>query len=105
MAKFVFVYVGGAPEKGKEEENMKAWGDWIADLATKGVYKSGEAFGWTKKTVNSDDSVTDYSGANSGYSLIEASSMDEAIEIAKTGPNQKFGGKTDVFDVLVIPGM
>jgi hypothetical protein len=105
MPKFVFVYVGGAPAKGQEQENMKAWGDWVADLSQKGIYKSGEPFGWTKKTVNSDNSVTDYLGQNSGYSLIEAGSMEEALEIAKTGPNQKYGGSTDVFDVMEIPGM
>ena len=105
MAKFVFVYVGGAPEKGQEEENMKAWGEWIGELTQKGAYKSGEAFGWTKKVVNKDSSVSDYSGQNSGYSLIEAGSMDEAVELAKTGPNQKYGGSTEVYDVLEMPGM
>lgn len=105
MAQFVFVFVGGAPEKGQEDANMKDWGDWVADLSKKGVYKSGLPFGWTKKSVDSDNSVADYKGGNSGYAVVEAASMDEALEIAKTGPNQKYGGSTDVFDVLVMPGM
>lgn len=105
MAQFVFVYIGGAPAKGQEEENMKAWGDWIAELSQKGVYKGGLPFGWTKKTVNSDNSVIDSKSANSGYSVVEAKDMDEALEIAKTGPNQKYGGTTEVYDVIVMPGM
>lgn len=105
MAQFVFVYVGGAPAKGQKEENMKAWGNWVADLSKQGVYKSGLPFGWTKKTVNSDSSVSDSTSQNSGYSVVEADSMEKALEIAKTGPNQKYGGSTEVYDVIVMPGM
>lgn len=105
MARFVLVFVGGAPEKGQEEENMKAWGGWIAGLQEKKVYVTGDAFGWTKKVVESDGSVSDYTGKSSGYCVVEAEDMDNAIEIAKSGPIGKYGGSTEVFDVLVIPGM
>lgn len=105
MAKFVFVYVGGVPPKEQNEENMKAWGDWIKELSMKGQYEGGYPFGWTKKVVNSDNSVSDYSGENSGYSLINAGSMDEAIEIAKGCPCQKYGGSTEVYDVMEMPAM
>lgn len=105
MAKFVYIFVGGAPQKGEEEANMKAWGDWIAEFSGKGVYKSGLPFGWTKKTINSDSSVADSKSANSGYAVVEADSMDQAVEWAKGGPNQKYGGTTEVYDVLEIPGM
>jgi hypothetical protein len=105
MAKFVLVYVGGEPPEDQRDENMKDWGTWIQELQDKKVYVAGDAFGWTKKVVESDGSVSDYSGKSSGYSVIEAGSMDEAIEVAKSGPVGKYGGSTEVFDVMVIPGM
>lgn len=105
MAKFVYIFVGGAPAKGQEEANMKDWGDWIKSLQDKKVYDSGVPFGWTKKVINSDGSVSDSSSKSSGYAVVEASSMDEAVEWAKGGPNQKYGGTTEVYDVMVMPGM
>lgn len=105
MAKFVLVFKGGAPKEEEKEQNMKDWGDWIAELSGKGVYLGGYPFGMGRKMVNSDNSVTDYTGDASGYSLIEAGSMDEAVEIAKTGPNQKYGGSTKVFDTWEMGNM
>jgi hypothetical protein len=105
MAKFVYVFVGGAPKPGQEDEVMKAWGDWIAELSSKGSYKSGFPFGMRRKEIASDNSVSDSHSQNSGYAVVEASSMDEAVEWAKTGPNQKYGGSTEVFEVMEMPGM
>lgn len=105
MAKFVLIYKGGAPEKDQMEQNVKDWGEWIKDLSVKGIYKSGEPFGWTRKIINTNNSVSDGSSENAGYSLIEVDSMDEAIEIAKTGPTQKYGGTTEVYDTMDMSGM
>lgn len=100
MAKFVLIYRGGAPKPEEMEQNVKDWGEWIKDLSSKGKYKSGEPFGFTRKVVNADNSVSDLTTDNAGYSVIEAESIDEAIEIAKTGPTQKYGGTTEVYDVM-----
>jgi len=105
MAKFVLLFKGGAPEEDQKEENMKDWGEWIKDLSEKGVYQGGYPFGMNRKVVNADGSVTEDSGSASGYSLIEVESFDEAIEIAKTGPNQKYGGSTKVFDTWEMGNM
>ena len=74
-------------------------------MQDKKVYLNGLPFGWTKKVVNSDNSVADSDSKNSGYAVVEAESMDQAIEWAKTCPNQKYGGTTEVYDVLDMPGM
>ncbi len=100
MAKFVFIYKGGAPKDGEMEQNVKDWGEWIKDLTEKGIYKSGDPFGFTRKVVNEDQSVSDGTSDNAGFSVIEAGSIDEAVEIAKTGPTQKYGGSTEVYDTL-----
>jgi uncharacterized protein YciI len=105
MAKFVYIFVGGAPSEDKRDENMKDWGDWIAGLQDKKVYVSGLPFGWTKKIVAHDGSVTDNKTETSGYVVVEAESLDQAVEWAKTSPVGKYGGKTEVYDVLVMPGM
>ena len=108
MAKFVFIFRGGAPKDEEREQNMKDWKDWIDELYKKGVYESGLPFGMTRKVVAADNTVTDLSSDNSGYSLIKAETMEEALEIAKTGPNGKYGGTTEVYDTWEMgemPGM
>ena len=105
MAKFIYIFVGGAPAKGQEEQNMKDWRDWIQSLQDKKVYDSGLPFGWTKKTVKSDGTVEDSKNPNSGYAIVEASSIDEAMDWAKTGPVGKYGGSTEVYDIMDMPGM
>lgn len=105
MARFVFVFTGGAPKEDQRDENMKDWGAWIADLSGKGVYDSGVPFGPGRKEVSADGSVKDISSDNSGYALIKADSMEQALDLAKTGPNQKYGGTTQVYEVMEMPGM
>ncbi len=105
MAKFVLIYKGGAPKQEEMEQNVKDWGVWIKDLTEKGIYKSGEPFGFTRKVVNTDNTVSDGTTDNAGYSLIEVGTMDEAIEIAKTGPTQKYGGTTEVYDTMDMSAM
>lgn len=100
MAKFVLIYRGGAPKDGEMEQNVKDWGEWIKDLSQKGIYKSGEPFGFTRKVVGVDNEASDLTTENAGYSVIEVESIDEALEIAKTGPTQKYGGTTEVYDTM-----
>ena len=80
MAKFVFSYHGGGYPQNPEEAKkiMDAWGAWFGSLGA-AVIDGGNAVG-KSSTVKSDGSLIDGGGANpvSGYSLIEASSLDDA---------------------------
>lgn len=87
MAKYIFAYHGGqmpeTPEEGQKV--MAAWESWFAGLGS-AVIDGGNPAGQSK-TVTSGG-VEEGGGANpiSGYSLVEADSLDAACEMAKGCP-------------------
>jgi hypothetical protein len=98
MAKYLFAYHGGkspsSPEEGKAV--MDAWGAWFGSLGA-AVVDGGNPVG-KSSTVNPDGSLTSGGGANpvSGYSLIEASSLEDAHKKAAGCPLLKAGGTIEV---------
>ena len=102
MSKYLLVYHGGGmPESEQEQaETMAAWGAWFGSLGD-AVVDGGNPVG-PSKTVKPDGSVAGDGGANpaSGYSLIEASSIEEATEKAKGCPILKIGGTVEVAEAI-----
>lgn len=87
MPKFIFAYHGGKrPETPAEGAKiMEAWMEWFRKLGP-AVVDGGNPLG-PSRTVSASGASGD-GGANpiSGYSLINAESMDAAIEMAKGCP-------------------
>ncbi|MDA9009139.1 hypothetical protein N9K16_04170 [Alphaproteobacteria bacterium] len=87
MAKFVFAYHGGqmpeSPEEGQRV--MAAWGAWMQSIGP-ALVDGGNPVGQSKTVTAAG--VEDNGGSNplSGYSLVEADSIEAAIEIAKGCP-------------------
>lgn len=102
MAKYLYVYHGGGMPQSKEEGEriMKAWTDWFGKLGT-AVVEGGNPVGMSN-TVASDGSVAANGGANpaSGYSIIEASSMEDATTKAKGCPILARGGSVEVAEIM-----
>ncbi len=102
MAKYLFVYHGGSkPESDAEiAAIMDAWGQWFGSMGS-AVVDGGNPVGMSS-TVQSDGSVVDNGGANpaSGYSLIEASSLDDALAKAKGCPILQAGGTVEVAEAI-----
>lgn len=102
MAKYLFVYHGG--EKPQTEEDvakvMDAWGQWFGSMGA-AVIDGGNPVGMSS-TVNSDGSVSANGGSNpaSGYSLIEASNLDDAIGKAQGCPILASNGSVEVAEAL-----
>ena len=98
MSKFVFVYHGGSAPESQEagEAVMAAWMSWFGELGA-AIIVGGNPTG-DAKTVGAGGSVTDGGGANpiTGYSLIEASSLDAAVDLAKGCPILTGGGSVEV---------
>ena len=98
MAKYLFVYHGGRPPASQEEgvEAMAAWTGWFASLGA-AVVDGGNPVG-ASSTVLSDGSVVANGGANptTGYSVIEASDLDDALAKAKGCPILATGGSVEV---------
>ena len=104
MANYLFVYHGGSmPET--QEEGIKAMAEWQAWFESIGqsVVDGGNPVGLST-TVHSDTSITNDGGSNptSGYSLISASSLEQAQGIAKNCPILKVGGSVEVAEVMVM---
>jgi hypothetical protein len=97
MAKYLFVYHGGGMAESEEERNesMAAWGRWAGDLGS-AVVDFGAPIGATT-TVGGD-------GGNhaTGYSLIDAESLDAAAELAKGCPILASGGSVEVAETIAM---
>ncbi len=102
MAKYLFVYHGGSKPESEDEiaKVMDAWGQWLGSMGS-AVVDGGNPVGMSS-TVNSDGSVTNNGGANpaSGYSLIEASDVDDAIAKAKGCPVLDSGGSVELAEAF-----
>lgn len=102
MAKYLFVYHGGENPETEAEiaEVMDAWGKWFGGMGS-AVVDGGNPVG-KSSTVNSDGSVASNGGANpaSGYSLIEASSLNDALAKAKKCPILGAGGSVELAEVI-----
>ena len=103
MAKYLFVYHGGGDNPTSEAEVaevMDAWGAWFGGMGS-AVVDGGNPVG-ESSTVKSDGSVANNGGANpaTGYSLIEASSLDDAISKAKACPILAAGGSVELAEAI-----
>lgn len=102
MAKYLFVYHGGKKPESQDEiaKAMDAWGQWLGSMGS-AVVDGGNPVGMSS-TVESDGSVVSNGGANpaSGYSLIEASSLDDAVAKAKGCPILGHGGSIELAEAF-----
>lgn len=104
MAKYLFVYHGGAaPESAEDgEKAMAAWGAWFGQMGA-GLVDPGEAVG-RSHTVSKTGTTAD-GGANpaSGYSVIEAETLDAALAMARGCPMVADGtGNVEVAPVMAM---
>ncbi|MEO1168871.1 MAG: YciI family protein [Pseudomonadota bacterium] len=92
MPKYVFAYHGGkAPESPEEgAEVMAKWNSWFETMGD-AVVDGGNPVG-PSKTVSAGG-VAEDGGANplSGYSIVQADTMDAAVEMAKGCPIMDHG--------------
>ena len=92
MPNFVFAYHGGRKPESPEEgaELMARWKAWLAGLGD-AVVNPGTPLGMSK-TVSSSG-VSDDGGSNplTGFSIVNADSMDAALEMAKACPFVEMG--------------
>ena len=100
MAKFVYVYTGGqmADTPAEQEKAMQAWGAWFGTLGG-AVTDMGNPFG-ASATVKAGG-VTDGGGSQAGgYTIIEASSLQDASAKADGCPVLANGGAVEVYEAI-----
>jgi hypothetical protein len=79
---------------------MEVWGAWFGQLG-QAIVDGGNPISQAK-TIKSDGAVVDGGGTNplSGYSLINADSLDHAVTLAKGCPVLTSGGSVEVAEAI-----
>ena len=98
MPKYVLIYHGGKhPEdEGECQKVMDDWNAWIQNLGDS-VIDPGLPMG-KSKVVMSDGVVVDNGGLNpaSGFSVITAKNMEEALSKVRACPHLDIGGNIEL---------
>jgi len=105
MTQYLIVYLGGdqpsSPEEGKQ--HFSKYMAWLSSLGDSAVSPANPLK--NTSTVNTDGTVTDGGATKmSGYTIIEADSMEAALTIAKACPFLDIGGSLEVSELVEMPG-
>jgi len=101
MAQYIITYLGGdqpsSPEEGKQ--HFAKYKEWLSSLGDSAVSPANPLK--NTSTVNPDGTVTTGGTTSmSGYTIIEADSMETALEIAKACPFRDIGGSLEVSELV-----
>jgi len=104
MPQYIITYLGGdqpsSPEEGKQ--HFVKYTQWLSSLGD-AVVSPANPFKDTN-TVNPDGTVTNGSTTSmSGYTIIEADSMESALGIAKSCPFLDINGSLEVSELVRMP--
>lgn len=102
MTKYLFVYHGGSVSTTPAEQArvMDLWGRWFGAMGA-AVVDGGNPVGQSH-TVLPSGAVAAHGGANpaSGYSIVQAASLEAALAHAKGCPILQAGGSVEVAPVI-----
>jgi hypothetical protein len=102
MSTYMLLYSGGHMPETEEgtKAMMDAWGAWLAGIGDALV--DGNPFTPKAKSLSPEGAVSDgpVGSRATGYSLIKAGSMDEAVEMAKGCPVKLSGASISIFEVV-----
>jgi hypothetical protein len=100
MANYLLLYHGGSMGANEEEKqkNMAAWGEWMKQCG-ENLVDAGNPCSNSKHVDQSGES--EVSGEKvTGYSVIKADSMENAVHAAKMAPLIAQGGSVDVYETF-----
>lgn len=100
MGKFVYIYTGGTAASTPEaqEKAMQEWVSWFGTLGDS-VVDMGNPFG-ASSTVKPGGSADGGASAATGYSVVQAASLDDANAKAASCPILTSGGAVEVYEAL-----
>ncbi len=111
MSKYLYLFRGGdhdlendAPEE--KQAHLQKWGVWMQRLAEEGKLVDGLPLSQPGKVVeNRGDIIHDGPFAEGaevvgGYMIINAGTMEEAVNISKSCPIYDNGGTTEIREIL-----
>ncbi len=101
MAKYLLLFHGGSMPESEEEGKavMAAWGTWFGTLGA-AVADPGNPSS-AARTVNANGSVSSNGAPSaSGYTILEADSLDAAVEMTKSCPVLAGGASVEVVETF-----
>jgi hypothetical protein len=100
MGKYVLVYKGGGMAATEEEQKaqMEAWGAWFGGLGD-AVVDMGNPFAGSAAVSAGGGNGAAGSGLT-GYSILSAASLDDAVAKARGCPIFGSGGDVEVYETL-----
>jgi hypothetical protein len=105
MAKFVLLYSGGSMPEGEAAQTavMQAWNAWFGQLGA-ALVDGGQPFTPQAKRIGTDGTVSDGAEGTpaSGYSIIEAESLEAAVAQAKGCPVLQGGAQITVYETFPV---
>jgi len=105
MGEYVLLYSGGRTPETEEEQAdvMKAWASWFEKIGG-AVRDQGNPFTPAAKSIASDGTVKDgpVGSMASGYSILRANTLDEAVGMAKGCPVLQGGAQISVFETFEV---
>jgi hypothetical protein len=108
MKKFMFLYTGGGggthgapPTEAQMADIMKRWQAWLGSLGDV-LVDGGNPFGSDVKNIVSNGAVSDgpVGVQATGYTLVAAESLDQAVKVAQGCPGLDDGADITVYEVL-----
>lgn len=97
MSKYVFAYRGGSMMETPEEQEavMAAWMNWFGELG-EAVVDGGAPFGASAAVGG------EVTAALTGYSIVTADSLDDALRMAGGCPALANAGVVEVYEAIEI---
>ena len=102
MGKYVFAYKGGGMAATEEEQAkaMQAWQAWMGELGDSLVDIGNPFAGSAAVTVGGSNGAA--SSGLTGYSIVSASSLDDAAAKTRGCPVFASGGSVDVYEAVAM---
>jgi hypothetical protein len=102
MTNYVLVYKGGSGMPATEEEQQQvlaAWGTWYERLG-QALVDGGNPFG-PSRSIAADGAITDGAASGlTGYTILQADSLDAAAEMGQGCPVLASGGTVEVYETF-----
>jgi len=107
MQKYMFLFRGGdaaraAASPEDMQKHLAKWGAWFKGLGDKGQFVGGEPLEFTGKVLSgtkktlSDGPFAEAKDLVGGYAIVKATSLDDAVEIARGCPIFEHDGVLEV---------
>ncbi|MDQ1684088.1 MAG: hypothetical protein QOC82_825 [Frankiaceae bacterium] len=101
MTRYLVTYHGGGMPEGAEarQQAMQAFGAWVAS-AGPALVDPGAPLGAARTVSPAGTAEGPASGPAGGYSILEADSIDAAVELVRTHPFVGRGGSLQVSEAV-----